>query len=397
MLPINRLSRTTALGRRLYSQAKDGFSIKQRPLPTTTSVKYSIPQDPFLLAAKFREVARSGKLDDAVAIVMQTKTRDQSVVVWNLVINELAKGGRLGRALRAFTEMRKRGFKPTPTTFTALLKACSLSDSANRAQIAGELFDSMDRYKVEPSLINVNSLMMVYQRDEKIEPLLTCFNNLPTEGPLAPSLETYTTVVSTLRREFMKLLSGNQSTKTPGDASAFVDARRHALNKQNLYRSFEAIMDVWESLVEDTLARDTETLMVDAKLVNMVLKCCHSIYNENRSLGRRGLKVIEDVYGLEKDLSPGAQGAKSKAADTPLVELLSDQLARDDSELTVIDPSTVDLALTLCMRDGEVMKAIRFWRRLMSNHRGMVKPTKPNYALYLDLLHSRLEKFEVLK
>ncbi|KAJ1934799.1 hypothetical protein EC988_008689, partial [Linderina pennispora] len=243
------------LGRRAYSQAKDGFSIKQRALPATTSIKYSIPQDPFLLASKFRDVARNGKLDDAVAIVMQTKTRDQSVVVWNLVINEYAKIGRLGRALRAFTEMRKRGFKPTPTTFTALLKACSLSDSANRAQIAGELFDMMDRYKVEPTLINVNSLLMVYQRNESVEPLLACFNNLPTEGPLAPSLETYTTVISTLRREFMKLLDGKQPARSAKDASSFVEARRHALNRQNLYRSFEAIMDVWMSFVEDVRHR----------------------------------------------------------------------------------------------------------------------------------------------
>ncbi|KAJ2528133.1 hypothetical protein EV175_007481, partial [Coemansia sp. RSA 1933] len=52
--------------------------IKRRPLPTTTSIKYTIPSDPYLLATKFQKMIHEGKTDDAVAIVMQAKTRCQS-------------------------------------------------------------------------------------------------------------------------------------------------------------------------------------------------------------------------------------------------------------------------------------------------------------------------------
>ncbi|KAJ1933938.1 hypothetical protein GGF37_006554, partial [Kickxella alabastrina] len=70
--------------RQLHTGSAALAEMKRRALPTTTSIKYTIPTDPYLLAQKFRNVLQQGKLDDAVAIVMQSKKRDQSGVVWNL-------------------------------------------------------------------------------------------------------------------------------------------------------------------------------------------------------------------------------------------------------------------------------------------------------------------------
>ncbi|KAJ2010595.1 hypothetical protein GGI06_004882, partial [Coemansia sp. S85] len=191
---------------RLAHAGDFAVGVKRRALPTTTSIAYTIPTDPYLLAKKFQEVARQGKLDDAVAIVMQTKTRSQSTVVWNLVIDAYAKDGRLSRALRGFSEMRRRGFVPTPTTFTALLKACAMSDSVNSQKVADELFRLMERHGVDPSIINANSLLSVYQRKHNIEAMLERFNALPEDGPMAPSLATYTILMSSLRRELLTRL-----------------------------------------------------------------------------------------------------------------------------------------------------------------------------------------------
>ncbi|KAJ2812709.1 hypothetical protein GGI24_006634, partial [Coemansia furcata] len=149
------------LSMRLVHVGDFAVGVKRRALPTTTSIAYSIPTDAYMLAKKFQDVARQGKLDDAVAIVMQTKARNQSVVVWNLVIDAYAKEGRLSRALRGYSEMRRRGFMPTPTTFTALFKACALSDSVNSKKVADELFLLMEKHSVDPSIINANSLLSV--------------------------------------------------------------------------------------------------------------------------------------------------------------------------------------------------------------------------------------------
>ncbi|KAJ2799109.1 hypothetical protein H4R21_003670, partial [Coemansia helicoidea] len=233
-----RLLGTTAheSSRQAASKGTEELWIKRRPLPTTTSIEYQIPTDPYLLAQKFQQVARSGKMDDAVAIVMQTKTRSQSVVVWNFVINEYAHTGRLSRALRAYTEMRKRGFKPTQTTFTALLKACARSTSDKRAAMAEHLLASMADHGVAPSIINHNALLDVYQRQHDLPTLLDRFNALPGDGPCAPSLETYTIALSACRRELQRRLdelTGGLAGRDADKKPTFGEARHTALVKGN--------------------------------------------------------------------------------------------------------------------------------------------------------------------
>ncbi|KAJ2853359.1 hypothetical protein J3B02_003184, partial [Coemansia erecta] len=295
-----------ALSRRLlHATSQATFAeMKRRPLPKTTSIKYTIPTDPYLLSKKFQQVASQGKLDDAVAIIMQSKTKSQSVIVWNLVIDTYAKTGRLSRALRAFTEMRRRGFKPTLTTYTALLKACALSDSENSMEIAQDAFDSMQQYGVSPSIITVNALLNVYLRKHNIEAILNRFNGLPAEGAMAPSLATYTIVLSALRRELQRrldqLLAKPEDTvevSSLGENRGYM--RRRALKKEHVHATFGALMSTWQAFVEDAVRRidsrpkDTSLLSIDAHIVNIVLKACHAAFTENRALGRQGLRVAE--------------------------------------------------------------------------------------------------------
>ncbi|KAJ2908453.1 hypothetical protein GGI21_002868, partial [Coemansia aciculifera] len=346
--------------------------IKRQALPTTTSIAYTIPTDPYVLAKKFQDVARQGKLDDAVAIVMQTKTRSQSVVVWNLVIEAYAKDGRLSRALRGYSEMRRRGFMPTPTTFTALLKACALSDSANSQKVADELFRLMEKHGVDASIINTNSLMSVYQRKHDIEAMLERFNALPADGPIAPSLATYTIIVSSLRRELLarlEELSGKADAAADDGRSLMSDNRRTARLKENVHQTFGALLQVWTSFAEDVDRRlrepvdGTAMLSIDALIVNFVLKACHSVYRENRALGRKGFRVVEQVYGLDKTL--GSLRPASKADPVvPLAARVRQQLggSNDWNRRPVIDNDTISLMLDLCTRDQEHTKAMRFWR-----------------------------------
>ncbi|KAI8320819.1 hypothetical protein GQ54DRAFT_312315 [Martensiomyces pterosporus] len=348
---------------------------------------------------------KQGKMDDAVAIVMQTKTKDQSAVVWNLVIDAYAKSGRLSRALRAYTEMRRRGFKPTQMTFTALLKACALSDSESSMDIAKELFDSMSSHGVEPSIININMLLGVYQRKGGAEAMLECFNGLPAEGKTAPTLVTYTMVVSALRRELLTQLSSlrDKPATEPhaGEPLSQYDARRIALIKQNTRQTFSAMMGVWSSFAEDAshrlsaLPEDTPMLLVDSRFVNILLKSCHSVYAENRALGRQGFRILEQVYGLDNGFGSKPAAPPKAAGVAPLAARLRAAVASEPGSSALIDSDTVDLALELCARDEEHMKAIRFWRSLQDSFRAELQPSKSNYLRYLDTLHARLVQYEL--
>ncbi|KAJ2698712.1 hypothetical protein H4218_003125 [Coemansia sp. IMI 209128] len=380
--------------------------VKRRALPTTTSIAYTIPTDPYLLAKKFQEVARQGKLDDAVAIVMQTKTRSQSTVVWNLVIDAYAKDGRLSRALRGFSEMRRRGFVPTPTTFTALLKACAMSDSVNSQKVADELFRLMERHGVDPSIINANSLLSVYQRKHNIEAMLERFNALPEDGPMAPSLATYTILMSSLRRELLTRLD-ELSGKTEA-AAAEAEGRdlrpsssiRTAMLKENVHRTFDALLQVWASFAEDVERRlshpvdGTAMLAVDAHIVNVVLKACHSVYRENRALGRKGLRIIEQVYGLDQTFGRQSSAPKegAKAPILPLAVRVRQQSSgmNDLNRTPLIDNDTIRLTLDLCTRDEEHTKAMRFWRSLKTNFAAELQPLMKNHAERIDALYARL-------
>ncbi|KAJ2685071.1 hypothetical protein IWW39_004513 [Coemansia spiralis] len=391
---------------RLAHAGDFAVGVKRRALPTTTSIAYTIPTDPYLLAKKFQEVARQGKLDDAVAIVMQTKTRSQSTVVWNLVIDAYAKDGRLSRALRGFSEMRRRGFVPTPTTFTALLKACAMSDSVNSQKVADELFRLMERHGVDPSIINANSLLSVYQRKHNIEAMLERFNALPEDGPMAPSLATYTILMSSLRRELLTRLD-ELSGKTEA-AAAEAEGRdlrpsssiRTAMLKENVHRTFDALLQVWASFVEDVERRlshpvdGTAMLAVDAHIVNVVLKACHSVYRENRALGRKGLRIIEQVYGLDQTFGRQSSAPKEGAKEPilPLAVRVRQQSSgmNDLNRTPLIDDDTIRLTLDLCTRDEEHTKAMRFWRSLKTNFAAELQPLMKNHAERINALYARL-------
>ncbi|KAJ2808398.1 hypothetical protein H4R20_000900 [Coemansia guatemalensis] len=404
-LPTVAADSTASTVQRQFSSDTEDIWIKRRPLPTTTSVEYTIPSDPYLLAKKFQQVVRDGKLDDAVAIVMQTKTRNQSAVVWNLVIGEYAKTGRLSRALRGFTEMRKRGFQPTQSTFTALLKACAMSDSAKSAQMAEHLFASIKDHGIEPSILNFNALLSVYQHKHDLQAIVKWFNDLPAEGPYAPILETYTIVLTAFRREIQRQLKELEEVKAGKETenkSSFSDSRRIALVKENIHNMFGSMMELWNTFTEDAQQRlksrqtqqlhDTKLLYIDAHLIKVVLKTCHAVYGENRALGRQGLKIAEQVYGFDKTLG---STKKAQAQESALVVPLAARLLQGGSnngtavDYSVVDSNIVDLVLGLCSRDTQYTKAIRFWRSLETHFSAQLDPLRKEFEPRIKEFYAR--------
>ncbi|KAJ1991495.1 hypothetical protein GGI25_003478 [Coemansia spiralis] len=395
------------------SKKENEIWIKRKPLPKTTSIKYTIPSDPYLLASKFQKLEKEGKLNDAVALIMQSKTRNQSQVLWNLVIDAYAKKGGLSRALRAYTEMRKRGFKPTQTTFTALIRACALSEGEKCVPMAEQVYKSMRDYGIEPSIIHINSLLAVYQRKHSVQAMLNVYNQLPRDGPKAPSLATYTILMSVLRREIHNRLEElkNEPVK-PGSEDTELKKRvdrRTAHIIKNIRDTFDTLFLAWHSYTEDAMRRleeprnDTEPLLIDAHVVNIMLKTCHSVYATNRALGRRGLRAAEQIYGLERNLKAEKIDSENADADPnalPLAARLRPIAPTENSEpaqpiqskrINIIDNVTIGLVLDLCERDKEYTKAIRFWRSLETHFAKEIEPYKSVYTEKIGKLKSYLK------
>ncbi|KAJ2126474.1 hypothetical protein GGF48_003660 [Coemansia sp. RSA 921] len=377
--------------RNVRSYSTGSVQVKRRALPTTTSIEYTIPDDPYLLAKKFQQVSQSGKLDDAVAIVMQAKTRGQSPIVWNLVISSYARLGRLSRALRAFSEMRRRGFPPTQTTFTALLQACALGDSDKAVDIAEQTYKSMDTFGVKPSIINVNGLLSVYQRKHDMKKALECFNELPSVGKRAPSLATYTILASMCRRQISVLyeelaqLKNGHSTdqKTLDQPFHFVSieentshSQRIAIVRHNIRQTFTTLLDIWATYASDAehratnLDSDTDRLYFDTRLLKVVLKACHSVYEDERPLARKGFNIIAHVYGGTKRVDENGVVTNS----VPLAVLL-----QSNDEHVVLDADVVELAIGLCDRGKRYMNIVRLWASLNEHFAREVEPLRRRF------------------
>ncbi|KAJ2547163.1 hypothetical protein EV175_005328 [Coemansia sp. RSA 1933] len=395
----------------LLGSSEDVY-IKRRPLPTTTSLKYTIPSDPYLLATKFQKMIHEGKTDDAVAIVMQAKTRCQSDVLWNLVIDAYAKKGRLSKALRASTEMRRRGFQPTQTTFTALLKACALSDGEKSLPMAENIYRSIADSGVEPSIIHVNALLSVYQHKHKLHSILAIYNRLPAGGPMAPTLTTYTLLLSTLRRELNMRI--DDLKKEPMEQDVQLKDKRMRLDrrtahiKQNMRSVFDTMMLAWHSYVDDAARRidnpdydSTYPLYIDAHIVNVVLRSCHAVYGINRALGRKGLKIAEQVYGMDKTMGrpeSSSNAVSSKAAEATqllpvAVRIRSPEHRKGVKEMSkydVLNIDTIDLVLELCKRDKEPTKAVRFWQSLETHFADDLEPLRANFTDRIEAFRSQI-------
>ncbi|KAJ2829820.1 hypothetical protein IWW50_000629 [Coemansia erecta] len=381
---------------RQYSSDAASISIKRRPLPTTTSKEYTIPQDPYLLAKKFQQVVRGGNLDDAVAIVMQSKTRDQSPVVWNLVIEEYARRGRLSRALRAYTEMRRRGFTPTQTTYTAVLKACALGDSEKAVAIAEHTYASMSSSGVAPSIINMNSLLSVYQRKHDIERALQRFNDLPSSGAMAPSLATYTILVSMCRRQITMLYEEQARLKPVDEHGAKVvldieqrtyNSQRIAAAKNDIRSTFATVMQLWDMYTADAEQRlrepaeDTHALAYDTRILKLVLKACHALYEDERELARKGFNIIARVYGGSRRVD--AHGEVSFAL--PLAARLrrTKDMGVDReaaSQHPILDKDVIDLAIGLCDRGKRYSNIVRLWSSLEKYFPAELEPLQAQFA-----------------
>ncbi|KAJ2384589.1 hypothetical protein GGI23_006897, partial [Coemansia sp. RSA 2559] len=232
---------------------------------------------------------------------------------------------------------------------------------------------------------------------------------LPADGPMAPTLSTYTILLSALRRELnlrIKELKDEPMERIVEKVDKQRLDTRTAHIKENMHSTFDTMMVAWHSYADDAVRRidspnagDTSPLDIDAYIVNLVLKSCHAVYSSNRALGRMGLKIAEQVYGMDKAFDLGNTNDTMSAVASqslPLASRIRSPDRRNDakamSKQKIFNIDTLDLVLELCKRDMQPTKAIRFWRSLEKHFAGDLEPIKTNFTDRIEQFRAQMSR-----
>ncbi|KAG0265261.1 hypothetical protein BG011_005132 [Mortierella polycephala] len=344
---------------RVTEPVKAGFStsafvasaIEKKPL----SKKITLPKDPYLLSEKVLKFARSGKLDDAITLVMEAPKSRQNEVVWNQLIQESSKVGKSTQSWRLLNEMKKRGFEPSDRTFTILLNSLAInSSSPNSISRAMELYKQMqDSEDTPPTLVHTNALLKVCSRKPDYEALQQVYNDMPKTGSNAPDVVTFNILI-------------NSFARMGGD------------------RGFKSAWKVWEDFLEAKIKRPDQ-VELDQKLVDAILLACREAVSSTYI--KRGYPLIESLYGLSVSPSssqpgPSKTSSASERAILPSKSLGLGAILRKDS----IHPRTVELLLSICSKLRDHDKAQQYMDLIRSTYPDF----KPDPQLLSSLMHLQI-------
>ncbi|KAG0296424.1 hypothetical protein BGZ96_009507 [Linnemannia gamsii] len=324
--------------------------------------KITLPKDPYLLSEKVVKFSKNGKLDDAITLVMESPKSRQNEVVWNHLIQESSKLGKINQSWQLLNDMKKRGFEPSERTFTILLNSLAINASSpNSVERARALYDQIQEstQDLTPTTVHTNALLKVCTRQHDYTALQEIYSSMSKSGDNAPDVITYSTVINAYARK-------------GGD------------------EGFEAAWKVWEDLVE-AKARRGEDVELDSRIVDGVLLACRGA--RSAVFMKRGYKLVESLYGLPASSTPStiptsASGAGSVAGSsmtsteraispTKSLGLPTAPLLLQDK---TIHPRTVELLLSICAKLKDQSRA--------THYMSLIQTTFPHFQPDPQLLSS---------
>ncbi|XVF05471.1 hypothetical protein REPUB_Repub05bG0175000 [Reevesia pubescens] len=161
---------------------------------------------------------------------MQIEFSAPDVVSWNSMIKAYSQNGNPRSAISLFRRMIDKGFRPTGSTFLAVLSACSHSGKIQDGQ---EIFQSMvSEFGILPEA-HYSRMVNLLGRSGQLEKALDFINNLPikpTASILKPLLAACRCHNNLLMAEFVAkhILAMN-----PNDATVYVTlSNRYAKARQ---------------------------------------------------------------------------------------------------------------------------------------------------------------------
>ncbi|PPR93926.1 hypothetical protein GOBAR_AA26748 [Gossypium barbadense] len=138
-------------------------------------VKANFDKNTHVGSSLIEAYTRCGSVEDAEKVFSRISAPD--VVSWNSVIKAYSQNGNPRRAISLFRRMIMKGFRPTGSTFLAVLSACSHS---GKTQDGLEIFQSMiNEFGVSPEEAHYSCMVDLLGRSGQIEKALDFINNTP--------------------------------------------------------------------------------------------------------------------------------------------------------------------------------------------------------------------------
>nr|KJB55831.1 hypothetical protein B456_009G097000 [Gossypium raimondii] len=138
-------------------------------------VKANFDKNTHVGSSLIEAYTRCGSVEDAEKVFSRISAPD--VVSWNSVIKAYSQNGNPRRAISLFRRMIIKGFRPTGSTFLAVLSACSHSGKIQDGQ---EIFQSMiNEFGVSPEEAHYSCMVDLLGRSGQIEKALDFINNTP--------------------------------------------------------------------------------------------------------------------------------------------------------------------------------------------------------------------------
>ncbi|KAJ5790793.1 uncharacterized protein N7518_007804 [Penicillium psychrosexuale] len=168
--------------------------------------------DPRKMADRVARILHSGNPALAAALVRAgTKQGLRCDVAWNHLLQYCMDQNHPQAAFKFYNDMKKRGRRPTPRTYTIMLKGFSAAPrSLGVAKTAASVYRSIGSPNsgVKLDIIHTNAMLTVCHRHWDMDRLWKIAGELPEEGPGAPDATTYTIILNAVqfaaRRDIQK-------------------------------------------------------------------------------------------------------------------------------------------------------------------------------------------------
>ncbi|CAG8486278.1 8863_t:CDS:2 [Ambispora leptoticha] len=294
--------------------------------------KVRIPKDAHFMSAKVQQLATNGKLEEAINFVIDAPKHAVSEVVWNHLIAECVKIGKVKMGFRLFTEMKRRGFPPNEQTYTILLNGIAEKRTfANNIAYAINVIDNMRtsarENAIRPNVIHGNALLKVCSRSQDFQSLRENYDRLFGSGELYPNTDTFTIVFGSCAR------NGVEGFKF---ASVLWEELMGILERQRQRDGYTAGKVEYEGRFG--------ILGMDDQLAASMLLCC-----KNAGETEKGYEIIEEIYGIKLSGS----------------SLYVSKPSRYDVEMT---SKSLDVALGLCFKGRDWSKGIHLFDQVLAKY-----------------------------
>lgn len=103
---------------------------------------------------------------------------NKGIVSWNALINGLAVNGRANEALEAFSEMKRKGFKPNDVTMIGVLSACNHGGLVEEGL---RWFREMQELKLTPKIEHYGCMIDLFGRARCLEEAENLIESMPYE------------------------------------------------------------------------------------------------------------------------------------------------------------------------------------------------------------------------